>query len=117
MNLDNLDLAPADRALETHQIAFARLQQGTRQRRDPTDPVARKIRLIDTDDLVGIFLALGIADRHRRTEENLITTALPGRIDHLGKIESFGQEADAPINLAQTFLAIKIVAVFRPVTV
>jgi hypothetical protein len=42
---------------------------------------------------------------------------LQQRIDHLGNIQPFGQKTDAPVDLAQAFLAVQIVAVFRAVAV
>jgi len=38
-------------------------------------------------------------------------------VDDLGALQPLGQEADAPINLAQAALAVNIVAVLRPIAV
>ena len=50
--------------------------------------------------------------RHCGPEENLIASSMDSWVDYLGYLEAFCQKTDAPINLAQSLFAIKIVPVF-----
>src|SRR5512146_145765 len=68
-DFQDFDLAQAHRALEAHHVAFARLHQRARQRRDPADAALRGVRLVDADDLVGGLALLQALDGHRGAEE------------------------------------------------
>jgi hypothetical protein len=99
-------------------IACPRFEQRARQRRHPADAAARRIGFVHADDLVGAFdplLRRRWSPSRRRRPARCSRAA--GRIDDLRQIEAPGQEADAPVDLAQPPLAIDVVGVFRAVAV
>src|SRR5271167_3028464 len=94
-----------------------RFHQGSGDRSQPAHLAAVEIGLVDADDRDRHFGPApgGVGDG--RAEKDLVQLLLLVWVDHLGTLEPFGQEADAPINLAQAALAVNVVAVFRPVAV
>jgi hypothetical protein len=97
--------------------AFARLEQGLGDGRDPAHAMLCEIRLVDADNGNRVLLAARIRIGDGRAEEDLIAVRLPlGRHD-LGGFYSLGQETDPAIDLAQPALAVNVVAVLRAIPV
>src|SRR5580698_9336795 len=81
------------------------------------DLTAAEIGLVDPEDghRAGFVALVRIGDGG--AEKNLVAVGLAARIDHLGDGEALFQEADAAVDLAQAFLAVEVVAVFRAVAI
>ena len=94
-----------------------RLDQRLGHRRHPADQAIERIDFVDANNAHLSLDAVRLPIGHCRAEEDLVVAALTRGVDHLCPVESSGQEADAPVDLAKPLLAVKIVAIFGPVTV
>ena len=107
-------LDPRRRA-EFDDVTLTRFHQGSGDRSQPAHLAAVEIGLVDTDDRDRHFGPApgGVGDG--RAEKDLVQLPLLVWVDHLGTLQPLGQEADAPINLAQAALTADVVAVLRAV--
>lgn len=117
VNFKHLNFPPTGRTLETHTVSLPRLEQCSRQWRHPTDSSTREICLVDTDNLINLFNPLLIAEGDSCAKKNLIRIFLPCRIDDFRQIKPLGQKADTPVNLAQTPLAVNVIAILRAIAI
>ena len=74
-------------------------------------------RFVDADDTHGLLFLVGVQIGHGGAEEDLVAVGLARRIDHLHGVEPLAQETDAPVDLAQAFLAVDVVSVLGTVAV
>ena len=77
----------------------------------------RAVGLVDSLDGDGALLAALVRVGDRRTEEHLVVAMVHRWVHHLGDVEPLGEEADAPVDLAQALLAVQVVAVLGAVAV
>src|ERR1044072_1138450 len=117
LDLHDLDLFLAARSAHLDDVACGGAQHGAGDRGDPADVALRQVDLVDAEDLDGAFLALLVGAGHGGAEEDLVGLRPLGRVDDLRAFQPLGEEADAPVDLAQPLLAVEIVAVLRAVAV
>src|SRR5471032_1143068 len=116
-HLKDLQLLDAVRRLEGDQVALARLGQRARHRRHPADLAVQWIELVDADDGDAALFAVLVAVGDGGAEEDLVRAVVHAGVDDGGQVHPLGQEADAPVDLAQPPLAVDIVAVLGAVAV
>ncbi len=116
-NRHDLDFDHAARRLQFDLVAFPGFHQRPCDGRNPAYFAVFQAGLVDTYDAHGFFIAPVIGVGHRRPEEYLIAVFLLGLPHHCGDFDAFNQESKAAVNLAQPFLAIDIIAVFRAIPV
>ena len=63
-----------------------------------------------------MFRAARIAVGDGGAEEHAVLLLVAG-IDHLGDLQAFDEEADAALDLAQAFLPVEVIGIFRAVAV
>src|SRR5262249_36741375 len=107
----DLDLVLAGGPAHLHPLPPESGHPGPRAGRDPAPMAAAGIALVDADDLDRAFLALAVGIGDGGAEEHLLGPGPLGRIDDFRALQPLGEEADAPVDLAQALLAIEIVAV------
>src|SRR5260221_6357541 len=116
-NFYDLDRLGPGRGAQLDDVALMRLQQRPGDRRNPADLAAVEVGLVDADDRHGLLGALPVGEGHARPEEYLVAPGLLARVDNLGALQPLGEEADAPVDLAQPLLAVEVVAVFGAVAI
>jgi hypothetical protein len=107
----------ANRCAQCRYLAFAQFEQRSRQRRNPADQTAPDISLIHADNAVSVFAPVFVANCHGCAEEYLIAFPALRRINHLRLFQALAQETHAPVNFAQAFFTVDIIAVFGAVAV
>src|SRR5262249_8651754 len=105
------------RGAQLHRVAFAGLEQGAGDGRDPADLAVFQVGFVDADDGHRLFRAVFVGIGDGRAEEDLRAVLLLRRVDDLSAFQALGEEADAPVDLAQPFLAVDVVAVLGTVAV
>ena len=86
-------------------------------RRHPAHFTTRAVRLVNAEDS-DAALVPGTTDIcHGGAEKNLVGAVMQAGIGKLGNLHALRQETDASVDLAQAFLAIDVVAVFRAIPV
>src|SRR5215831_4633551 len=114
-HFDDLDLFVAAGRAELHPVALARLDERTRDGRDPAHVVLGGVHLVDADDAHGLLVARGRGVGDGGAEEHLVGLLARGGIDDLGGLEALGEVADAAVDLAQALLAVLVVRVLGAV--
>src|SRR5215470_8794515 len=117
---DHFELLHAPGRAQHHGVAFTRLDERARHRRDPADVAPRGVDLVDAHDADRAFLAARAAHRDGRAEEDLVRAVVFARrrgVHHFSEVEPPDQEADAPIDLAQALLAVNVIRVLRAIAI
>ena len=106
--------------MKDHAVAWSGLHQRARQRRHPADVVAIQIDLVEADDAHHPLRSSGVGVAHGRPEEDLRRRPPASRgfrVHHFRGIDSLGEKANPPIDLAQPPFAVLIVGVFAAIAV
>src|ERR1700719_2404395 len=108
------------RRLQNYAVARCRLHQRAPQGRHPTDGVAVEIDLVGAHDAHYSLRSrgIGIADgRSKECPRRRLPRSRTFRVNHFRGIDSLGEKANPPIDLAQPPLAVLIVGVFTAIAV
>src|SRR5579864_2862596 len=115
-NGDDVELLDAARRSHDDGVTLARLEKCARHRRNPAYVAAPGVDLVDAHDADRALVAPEAPHGDRCPEKHPrlgVLVARHGGIDDFGVVEATDQEADAPIDFAQSLLAIDVVAVLR----
>src|SRR5579864_847758 len=119
-NGDDVELLDAARRSHADGIAFARLEKCARHRRNPAYVAAPGVDLVDAHDADRALVAREVPHGDRCPEKHArfgVIVARHGGIDNFGVVEATNQEADAPIDLTQSLLAVDVIAVLGSIAV
>jgi len=116
-DLQHLDLDLAVRRLQHRDVADFLAHQRPRDRRDPAHLVFLDLGLVGAHDADGARGPALVFIGHRGAEKDAVLVGLGRGVDDLGNLQPFEQAADAPVDLAQPFLAVDVIAVFRVVAI
>src|SRR5690606_25184353 len=117
MHLENVELLEPAGGAQGNGIALFRLDERARHGRDPADLALKGFCFVDPHDRDTELFSRRVGIQHRGTKKHLVAIRLQGGVDHFGDFEASGQEADTAIDLTQTLLAVKVVAVFGAVAI
>jgi hypothetical protein len=119
-HVEDLELLGGTRRVKDYTVPWPRPHQCARQRRLPTDMVAIQIDLVGADDAHHPLGAGGVRVPNSRTEEHVARGAPISRglwIDHLRRVDTFREKANASIDLTQPPFVVLVVGVLTAITV
>ena len=116
-DLQHLDFDLAVRRLQHRNVADFLVHQSPRDRRDPAHLVFLDLGLVGVHDADGARGPVLVFIGHHGAEKDAVLVGLGRGIDDLGNLQPFERAMDVPVDLAQPFLAVDIIAVFRAVAI
>src|SRR5688572_13774056 len=106
----DLELDLSRGALDRDDVTDLAFHQRLAERRLEAELALGRVRLVRADQRMGLLVAILVAHADAGAEADDVPADLLGS-HHDGGVEPLGQEAHAPINLAQPLLAVDILGV------